>query len=46
MSRWSSSRAPDRWSATAASTRRPADAAFMHYECELAVVIGRTRAAA
>ena len=23
------------------STRRPADAAFMHYECELAVVIGR-----
>ena len=22
-------------------TRRPADAAFMHYECELAVVIGR-----
>jgi len=23
-------------------TRRPADAAFMHYECELAVVIGRT----
>ena len=25
------------------STRRPADATFMHYECELAVVIGRTR---
>jgi 5-oxopent-3-ene-1,2,5-tricarboxylate decarboxylase / 2-hydroxyhepta-2,4-diene-1,7-dioate isomerase len=25
-----------------ASTERPADAAFMHYECELAVVIGRT----
>ncbi|PGH58854.1 2-hydroxyhepta-2,4-diene-1,7-dioate isomerase [Azospirillum palustre] len=25
-----------------ASTRRPADATFMHYECELAVVIGRT----
>lgn len=25
-----------------ALTRRPADAAFMHYECELAVVIGRT----
>jgi len=24
-----------------AKTRRPADAAFMHYECELAVVIGR-----
>ncbi len=24
------------------ATRRPADAAFMHYECELAVVIGRT----
>ena len=24
-----------------ARTRRPADAAFMHYECELAVVIGR-----
>jgi 5-oxopent-3-ene-1,2,5-tricarboxylate decarboxylase/2-hydroxyhepta-2,4-diene-1,7-dioate isomerase len=24
------------------STERPADAAFMHYECELAVVIGRT----
>lgn len=24
------------------TTRRPADAAFMHYECELAVVIGRT----
>jgi 5-oxopent-3-ene-1,2,5-tricarboxylate decarboxylase/2-hydroxyhepta-2,4-diene-1,7-dioate isomerase len=24
-----------------AQTRRPADAAFMHYECELAVVIGR-----
>ena len=24
-----------------AHTRRPADAAFMHYECELAVVIGR-----
>ena len=23
-------------------SRRPADAAFMHYECELAVVIGRT----
>lgn len=23
------------------TTRRPADAAFMHYECELAVVIGR-----
>jgi 5-oxopent-3-ene-1,2,5-tricarboxylate decarboxylase/2-hydroxyhepta-2,4-diene-1,7-dioate isomerase len=23
-------------------TRRPADAAFMHYECELAVIIGRT----
>jgi 5-oxopent-3-ene-1,2,5-tricarboxylate decarboxylase/2-hydroxyhepta-2,4-diene-1,7-dioate isomerase len=23
-------------------TRRPQDAAFMHYECELAVVIGRT----
>lgn len=23
-------------------TRRPADAQFMHYECELAVVIGRT----
>jgi 5-oxopent-3-ene-1,2,5-tricarboxylate decarboxylase / 2-hydroxyhepta-2,4-diene-1,7-dioate isomerase len=23
-------------------TRRPADAAFMHYECELAVVIGHT----
>ena len=23
-------------------TRRPSDAAFMHYECELAVVIGRT----
>ncbi len=23
-------------------TRRPGDAAFMHYECELAVVIGRT----
>lgn len=23
-------------------TRRPADAGFMHYECELAVVIGRT----
>jgi len=23
-------------------TRRPKDAAFMHYECELAVVIGRT----
>ena len=23
-------------------TRRPADAAFMHYECELAVVIGKT----
>jgi 5-oxopent-3-ene-1,2,5-tricarboxylate decarboxylase / 2-hydroxyhepta-2,4-diene-1,7-dioate isomerase len=25
-----------------AQTRRPADASFMHYECELAVVIGRT----
>lgn len=25
-----------------AFTRRPADAAYMHYECELAVVIGRT----
>jgi 5-oxopent-3-ene-1,2,5-tricarboxylate decarboxylase/2-hydroxyhepta-2,4-diene-1,7-dioate isomerase len=25
-------------------TRRPAGAAFMHYECELAVVIGRHRA--
>jgi 5-oxopent-3-ene-1,2,5-tricarboxylate decarboxylase/2-hydroxyhepta-2,4-diene-1,7-dioate isomerase len=25
-----------------AQTRRPADATFMHYECELAVVIGRT----
>nr|WP_295829468.1 fumarylacetoacetate hydrolase family protein [uncultured Azospirillum sp.] len=25
-----------------ASTRRPADVTFMHYECELAVVIGRT----
>lgn len=25
-----------------ATTRRPADATFMHYECELAVVIGRT----
>ncbi|MBP2307654.1 2-hydroxyhepta-2,4-diene-1,7-dioate isomerase [Azospirillum melinis] len=25
-----------------ASTRRPAGATFMHYECELAVVIGRT----
>ena len=25
-----------------ASTQRPGDAAFMHYECELAVVIGRT----
>ena len=25
-----------------ACTRRPADASFMHYECELAVVIGRT----
>ena len=25
-----------------AFTRRPADASFMHYECELAVVIGRT----
>ena len=25
-----------------AHTRRPADAAVMHYECELAVVIGRT----
>ncbi|POR51181.1 5-carboxy-2-oxohept-3-enedioate decarboxylase HpaG2 subunit [Paraburkholderia eburnea] len=24
------------------STRRPADVTFMHYECELAVVIGRT----
>src|SRR3984957_17327604 len=24
------------------ATRRPADVAFMHYECELAVVIGRT----
>lgn len=24
-----------------AQTRRPADAAYMHYECELAVVIGR-----
>lgn len=24
------------------TTRRPVDAAFMHYECELAVVIGRT----
>ncbi|MFJ5713237.1 fumarylacetoacetate hydrolase family protein [Neobacillus sp. NPDC093127] len=24
-----------------AQTRRPADAAFMHYECELAVVMGR-----
>jgi 5-oxopent-3-ene-1,2,5-tricarboxylate decarboxylase/2-hydroxyhepta-2,4-diene-1,7-dioate isomerase len=24
------------------TTRRPADAAFMHYECELAVVIGRS----
>ena len=23
-------------------TRRPADATFMHYECELAVVVGRT----
>ncbi|HET7757216.1 MAG TPA: fumarylacetoacetate hydrolase family protein [Steroidobacteraceae bacterium] len=23
-------------------TRRPADASFMHYECELAVIIGRT----
>jgi 5-oxopent-3-ene-1,2,5-tricarboxylate decarboxylase/2-hydroxyhepta-2,4-diene-1,7-dioate isomerase len=23
-------------------TRRPADAGFMHYECELAVIIGRT----
>ena len=23
-------------------TRRPADAAFMHYECELAVVMGKT----
>jgi len=23
-------------------TRRPADAAFMHYECELAVVVGRS----
>ncbi len=23
-------------------TRRPADAAFMHYECELAVVVGKT----
>ena len=25
-----------------AATERPADAAFMHYECELAAVIGRT----
>ncbi len=25
-----------------AQTRRPADASFMHYECELAVVIGRS----
>jgi 5-oxopent-3-ene-1,2,5-tricarboxylate decarboxylase/2-hydroxyhepta-2,4-diene-1,7-dioate isomerase len=25
-----------------AQSRRPADASFMHYECELAVVIGRT----
>ncbi len=25
-----------------AQTRRPTDATFMHYECELAVVIGRT----
>lgn len=25
-----------------ASTRRPADATYMHYECELTVVIGRT----
>lgn len=25
-----------------AQTRRPADATFMHYECELAVVIGKT----
>lgn len=25
-----------------AGTRRPADAAYMHYECELAVVIGRS----
>lgn len=25
-----------------AQTRRPADAAYMHYECELAVMIGRT----
>jgi 5-oxopent-3-ene-1,2,5-tricarboxylate decarboxylase / 2-hydroxyhepta-2,4-diene-1,7-dioate isomerase len=25
-----------------AQTRRPADATFMHYECELAVVIGRS----
>lgn len=25
-----------------ARTRRPADATYMHYECELAVVIGRT----
>lgn len=24
------------------ATRRPSDASFMHYECELAVVIGRT----
>ena len=27
-----------------ASTRRPADAAFMHFECELSVVIGRPAA--
>ncbi|MBN9460316.1 MAG: fumarylacetoacetate hydrolase family protein [Burkholderiales bacterium] len=27
-----------------ARTRRPADATFMHYECELAVVIGKTGA--
>ena len=33
-----------RWSATAATRRRPTGVAFMHYECELAVVIGKHRA--
>ena len=30
------------WSGHRSTSRRPKDATFMHYECELAVVIGRT----
>src|SRR6185436_8263387 len=33
---------PNSWLGHRGQTRRPKGAAFMHYECELAVVIGAT----